>query len=252
MRLICKVALITGAGQGIGKAIALAFAREGAIVAVSDINLETASTTVQEIVAMGEKALAVAVDVSQKDQVNGMIREVITNFGKIDVLVNNAGVQTETPFLELSEEEWDRIVDVNLKGTFICAQLAAQQMVEQGSGKIINISSIHQFIPRSNIAHYAASKGGVMMLTKVMALELASYNIKVMSIAPGATATPMNESVLSSPRKLAETQAQIPLGRIAEPDEVAQCAVYLASDDAHYITGTTIYVDGGMNLGHMP
>jgi len=251
MRLRNKVSLITGAGQGIGKAIALAFASEGSTVVVNDINLETACATAQEIMSMGGKALPLRADISKKDEVSGMIQELIRNFGRIDILVNNAGVQTETPFLNLSEQEWDRIIDVNLKGTFLCSQLVAREMVKQGGGKIINISSVHQSLPRSNIAHYAASKGGMLMLTKVMALELAKYKINVTCIAPGAVATAMNQAVLDSPQSLAELNAEIPWGRIAEPREIAQSAVYLASDDGDYVTGSTLYIDGGLTLGQL-
>lgn len=251
MRLENKVSLVTGAGQGIGKAIALAFANEGSKVVVNDINLDTAQATAQEIITMGGKALAIRADVSKKDEVSSMLRELLTNFGRIDILVNNAGIQTETPFLDLSEEEWDRVIDVNLKGAFLCGQLVAREMVKHGGGKIINISSVHQFLPRSNIAHYAASKSGMMMLTKVMAIELAKYKINVTCIAPGAVATAMNEDALNSPQKLTELNSEIPWGRIAEPREIAQCAVYLASADASYITGSTIYIDGGLTLGKL-
>lgn len=251
MKLENKISLITGAGQGIGKAIALAFAGEGSSVVVNDITLETARRVAQEIVDRGGKALPIRADVSQRHEVSGMIKEVIGNFGKIDILVNNAGVQTETPFLDLSEEEWDRVIDVNLKGTFLCSQLVAREMVKQGGGKIINISSIHQFLPRRNIAHYAASKGGIMMLTKVMALELAKHKINVNCIAPGAIDTAMNKAVLKQPQKVDELNSKIPQGRIAEPEEVGKVAVYLASNDADYITGSTIYVDGGLSLGNL-
>ena len=249
MRLKDKVCIITGAGRGIGKAIALAFAEESAIVIVSDIDIEAANATTSEITAIGGSARSSKTDVSQKTAVEDLIRGVEREFGCIDVLVNNAGIQTETPFLNLSEREWDQVIAVNLKGTFLCSQLVARTMAKHGRGKIINISSIHQSIPRRNVAHYAASKAGVEMLTKVMALELAQYRINVTCIAPGATATPMNSSILASSSKLAETEEKIPLGRLAQPGEIAKCAVFLASGDADYITGSTIYVDGGMNLG---
>jgi len=251
MKLENKIGLVTGAGQGIGRAIALAFAGEGSTVIVNDINPETALSTAREIMAQGGTALPITADVSIRDDVSNMVEEIITNLGRIDILVNNAGVQTETPFMDLSEEEWDSIINVNLKGTFLCSQLVAREMAKQGGGKIINISSVHQVLPRRNIAHYAASKGGVAMLTKVMALELASYKINVTCIAPGAIATAMNTSVLNSPQELAEINSKIPWRRMAEPEEVAQAAVYLASNDADYITGSTIYVDGGIGLGNL-
>lgn len=248
MRLENKVSLVTGAGRGIGKAIALAFAGEGSIVIVNDIDLQTAQATAQKIADARGKALPIRADVSLKAEVERMVWEVVKNFDRIDILINNAGVQTEVPFIDLSEEEWDRIIDVNLKGAFLCSQLVARQMVKQGGGKIINISSTHEFYPRSNVAHYSASKGGMMMLTKVMALELAKYKISVTAIAPGAVATQMNADMLSSPQKMAEISSKIPWGRIASPQEVAKVAIFLASEDAEYITGTTIYVDGGLSL----
>lgn len=251
MKFQGKVSLVTGAGQGIGKAIAFAFANEGSTVVVNDIKEEMARTVSEDIIARGGQAIAIKADVSKRKEVENMIEKTIRSFKRIDVLVNNAGVQTETPFLDLSEEEWDTIIDTNLKGTFLCSQLAAREMVKQGGGKIINISSIHDFFPRRNIAHYAASKGGIAMLTKVMALELARYKINVTAVAPGAVATHMNADILSSPEKVAEMNSKIPLGRIATPEEVAKVAVYLASQDAEYITGSTIYMDGGFSLsGH--
>ena len=260
MRLKNKVSLVTGAGQGIGKAIALTFANEGSKVVVNDIgsniNEETGINKAKEVAnsidPSGENAISIEADVSQRNEVRDMIDEVIKNFGRIDILVNNAGVQTETPFIELSDEEWRRIIDTNLQGTFLCSQISAKKMIEQNvCGKIINISSVHQFLPRKYIAHYAASKGGIMMLTKVMALELAEYSINVNCIAPGAIATPMNEGILKDPDKLSETESKIPLGRIGKPEEVAKAALYLASEDANYITGTTIYIDGGLTLGRL-
>lgn len=251
MKFEGKVSLVTGAGQGIGKAIAFALANEGSTVVVNDIKEETARTVSEDIVARGEQAITIKADISKREEVEDMIEKTIRSFKRIDILVNNAGVQTETPFLDLSEEEWDRIIDTNLKGTFLCSQLAAREMVKQGGGKIINISSIHEFFARSNIAHYAASKGGIAMLTKVMALELARYKINVTAIAPGAVATGMNADLLSSPQKLAEMSSKIPWGRIATPEEVAKVAIYLVSQDAEYIIGSTIYMDGGFSLsGH--
>lgn len=249
MKLRNKVSLVTGAGQGIGKAIALALANEGSAVAVNDINVETARRVSEEIIASGGRAIAIKGDISRKEEVENMIDKTNRSFGHIDILVNNAGVQTETPFLDLSEEEWDTIIDTNLKGTFLCSQLAAREMVKQEGGKIINISSIHEFFARRNIAHYAASKGGIAMLTKVMALELARYKINVTAIAPGTVATGMNAGSLSSPQEVAEMSSRIPWGRIAMPEEVAKVAIYLASQDAEYITGSTIYMDGGFSLG---
>jgi len=251
MRLLSKVCLITGAGQGIGRSTALAFAREGAKVVVNDLSMAAIESTASEISKLDTETLSIAANVSQSDQVRDMFEKTISQFGRIDVLVNNAGVQTETPFLELTEQEWETVTNTNLKGAFLCSQSAAREMARQGQGKIINVSSIHQLLPRRNIAHYAASKAGLNMLTKVMALELASYGIISVCVAPGATATPMNDAELSSSSKLAELQERIPMARVAAPNEIARCIVFLASDEATYITGSTLYVDGGMNLGRL-
>jgi len=249
LKLKGKVSIVTGAGQGIGKAIAITFAREGSYVVVNDIDLDKAASVAKEIEGFGGKAIAVKADVSQNEEVRDMVAETIRNFGRIEILVNNAGIQTTAPFLELSEEEWCRVIDVNLKGVFLCSQTVAREMIKQEGGKIINISSVHQSVPRYNRAHYDASKAGVAMLTKDMALELAKYNIKVNCIAPGAIATPMNEDILKSPEKMAIIKSMIPLARMGEPEEVAQLALYLASDEADYITGTIVEIDGGLSLG---
>jgi len=243
-----KITLITGAGQGIGKAIALAFAKEGSFVAINDVDINKAIKVAKEINDSSGKVIPVKADVSKSDDVKIMVKEIINNFGRIDILVNNAGIQTVAPFLELTEEEWQRVIDVNLKGTFLCSKIVAKEMVKKGKGKIINISSIHQSIPRCNKAHYDASKAAIEMLTKDMALELAKYKINVNCIAPGAIATPMNEDILNSPEKLAEINTKIPWKRMGKPDDISKVATFLASDDADYITGATICIDGGLSL----
>lgn len=253
MKLHGKTALITGANSGIGKAIAYEFAKEGAHVAINYFeNKEEARKISEDIKDMeykGQKSGYFLADVSSTSQVQNMIDEIIKVLGRIDVLVNNAGIQTEKPFVELTEEEVDRVWAVNLKGAFFCSQFVVRKMIELGmSGKIINISSVHQDIPRPLVAHYAASKGGIRMLTKVMALELAEYNITVNAIAPGAIATPMNERVLNDPESRQEVEIKIPMRRFGNPEEVARVAVFLASEDASYVTGTTYYVDGGLSL----
>lgn len=255
MKLRDKVSIITGAGQGIGKAIALAFAKEGAAVVVAGINVYNPSQSVShlnnvvyEIHSQGGKALAVPTDVRKSVQIAHMVKETVREFGRIDILVNNAGVQKETPFLKIREKEWDWVLDTNLKGAFLCSRLCAEEMSKRRDGRIINISSVHQFIPRIEIAHYAASKGGIMMLTKTMALELAEHGINVNCIAPGAVDTDMNRHWTSDKDKREEMESKIPLRQIAQPEQIAQAAVYLASSDADYITGTTIYIDGGLSL----
>lgn len=253
MKLHDKTALITGANSGIGKAIAYEFAKEGAHVAINYIENEKEAQKIAEdikdMVYAGQNSGYFRADISSTSELQNMIDDIIKVFGKIDILVNNAGIQTETPFIELTEEEVDRVWAVNLRGTFFCSQFVARKMVELGiPGKIINISSVHQDIPRPLIAHYAASKGGIKMLTKVMALELAAYNITVNAIAPGAIATPMNEEVLKNPALKQKVEIKIPLSRVGEPEEVARVAVFLASEDARYVTGSTYYVDGGLSL----
>ncbi|MGD2249334.1 MAG: glucose 1-dehydrogenase [Candidatus Methanofastidiosia archaeon] len=253
MKLHRKTALITGANSGIGKAIAYEFAKEGAHVAINYVkNKGEAQRISKDITAMmykEQKSGYFRADISSTSEIQDMINNVITAFDKIDILVNNAGIQTEKPFVELTEEEVDRIWAVNLKGTFFCSQFVVRKMIELNiPGRIINISSVHQDIPRANIAHYAASKGGIKMLTKVMALELAPCNITVNAIAPGAIATPMNEGVLNDPVLKQKVETRIPLNRFGTPEEVARVAVFLASEDARYVTGSTYYVDGGLSL----
>ena len=248
MKFKDKIALITGAGQGIGKAIAIAFANEGACVVINDIDLNKANEVTKIIKDVGLKAISIKADVSNSNELRNMVKETVKNFGRIDILVNNAGIQTVAPFLELTEEEWDEVFKVNLKGTFLCSQMVAKEMIKFEKGKIINISSIHYSIPRFNKAHYDASKAGIEILTKDMALELAKYKINVNCIAPGAIATPMNEDILNSPEKLAEINTKIPWKRMGKPDDISKVATFLASDDADYITGATICIDGGLSL----
>lgn len=251
MRLINKVSLVTGAGKGIGKSIALTLANEGSCVVINDINLDDANAVVREIIDCGGKSISIKADVSQSREIKSMVMESIKNFGRIDILVNNAGIQTIIPFLELSEEDWQRVIDVNLKGTFLCSQIVAKEMVKQGKGKIVNISSIHHSIPRFNKIHYDVSKAGITMLTKDMALELSKYKINVNSVAPGAIMTPMNKDIIESRVKIAEIESKIPWKRMGKPEEVAQAVLYLVSDESDYVTGSTINVDGGSSLGRI-
>jgi glucose 1-dehydrogenase len=248
LKLRNKITFITGAGQGIGKAIAFLFAKEGSQVIVTNINLDRAVLVANAINKAGGIAFPLEGDVSNREQVGNMVSHVIEKFGRIDILINNAGLQTSARFLDLSENEWNRVFDVNLKGTFLCSQVISKYMINNGGGKIINISSIHQSIPRYNKAHYDASKAGIAMLTKDMALELAKYKINVNSIAPGAIATEMNKDILESPERLSRLNSIIPWERIGNPEDIALTALFLASKDADYITGATIFVDGGLSL----
>jgi len=248
MRLQGKTAVVTGAGTGIGQAIALAFAKEGASVVVDYVgDASVAEETLSKINAMGGKSLGVAADVSNPDQVNGLIQQTLAAFGKLDIFVNNAGIEKKFAFVDYPLEEWQKIVAVNLTGAFLCSQAAARQMIAQGSGgRIINISSIHEDLAFPLNAPYSATKGGIRMLMRTIAVELAPHQITVNNIGPGAIFTPIDKDVEIDAKLNNQILAEIPLGRWGKPEEVAQLAVFLASDDAAYITGSTHFIDGGM------
>lgn len=242
-----KVAVITGASTGIGRAIAVEMARQGARVVVNYIGKpDAADEVVRTIKQDNGDALAIEADVSKSDQVSRMISETVAQFGRIDVLVNNAGIEKESPFLEKPESEWDMVIAVDLKGAFLCAQAAARQMAKRGKGTIINISSVHEDLPFPGYAAYCAAKGGLRMFCRDLALELAPHHINVINVAPGAINTPINARTLSDPEKKLALKREIPLGRVGEPTEVAKLVCYLASADAGYITGTTVVIDGGL------
>jgi glucose 1-dehydrogenase len=243
-----KVVVVTGSGKGIGKAIALAFAKGGYSVVTNDRDAKPAEDTAKEIIDKGGTAYPIRADISESGEVDQLIAGAIEKFGRIDVLVNNAGIQNPKEFLELSVDEWKKIIDVNLTGTFMCSQRAARHMAERGGGVIINISSVHQVIPRPMYAHYAASKGGVKLLTETMALELADKNIRVNAIAPGAIETGMNKDIMADIKKKRELLSMIPMHRMGKPEEIAYMAIFLASGKAKYVTGATFFVDGGLTL----
>ncbi len=244
-----KVALVTGAGSGIGKVIATLFVQQGIKTAIVDIDGEKARQLAADLRGSPGEVLSLAGDVGSTEEVERVVSETVRAFGEISIVVNNAGIQTERPFLELPVADWDSVINTNLKGTFLVSQASAKAMVRDSvAGRIVNITSVHQDMPRSGIAHYAASKGGVQMLTKVMAVELAEYGITVNCVAPGAVATPMNQPFLDSPSLVKEFSARVPVGRIASPEEIARAVLFLVEDDSSYITGTTIYVDGGVLL----
>lgn len=239
--------LITGASSGIGRAIAVELGRAGASVVVNYIGKpDPAQELVQEIEGEHGIALALEADVSIPDQVSRMMSQAISRFGRIDVLVNNAGIEKESPFLEKPESEWDRVIGVNLKGPFLCSQAAAREMAKRKKGTIINISSVHEDLPFPGYTAYCAAKGGLRMLCRDLALELAPHGINVINVAPGAINTPINERTFSDPEKKLALLREIPLGRVGDPEEVAKLVCYLASDDASYITGATMVIDGGL------
>jgi len=243
-----KVAIITGARRGMGKADALAFAKNGAKVVVSDISQEECELVVDEIKKNGGEGLAVKCDVTNEKEIKEMVKKTVDKFGKVDILVNNAGICEFKPFLELTEEEWDKTLDINLKGYFLCAQAVAKEMVKKKSGVIINIASVvmgQMGMGMAGLAHYSASKGGIAALTKTLALEFAPYNIRVNAIAPGAIDTPMAASTKADPKVLEATLAMIPLHRMGKPEEIANTALFLSSNASSYITGSIVVVDGG-------
>jgi glucose 1-dehydrogenase len=243
MRLDGKIAIVTGAARGIGLAIARAFVAEGARVVLADWlgdEVQRAAAT------LGPAAHAMTIDVGDAGQVQRLVREATSRFGGLDVMVSNAAVQAEIPFLDLTEQEFDRVIRVNLKGAFLCGQTAARQMVERRTrGSIINLSSVNAVVAHPVLVHYAASKGGIAMLTKGMAVALGPHGIRVNAIGPGTINTAMNANFFGMPGMKERFLLRTPLGRIGEADEMAQVAVFLASDEASYVTGTTIYADGG-------
>jgi NAD(P)-dependent dehydrogenase (short-subunit alcohol dehydrogenase family) len=248
MKLEGKVALVTGAGSGIGEAIALLFAREGADIAVDDIDLTSAEKTAEAIKKTGRRAIAIKADVAEAGEVDAMVARAIGELGGVHILVNNAGLSMGGPAIEESLADWDRMVAIVLRGTYLCSRRAAQWMVNHNGGKIVNISSSAGLRGGTNMSAYAASKAGVISLTRTLALEWASYNIRVNSIAPGIINTPMTQRTFVKRFTPEQLNARIPLGRMAEPDEVARPALFLASDDSSYITGVTLSVDGGSLL----
>ncbi len=246
-----KTALVTGGRQGIGRATALALAGAGADVAVADIITDDGKldAVVQEITGLGRRGLAVRADVSNAADVRAMTEQVVAAFGGIDVLVNCAGVwKMGLPLLDCPEEDWDRIVDTNLKGTHLCCRAAGKIMVERGGGSIVNLSSQVGINPGANIGPYGVSKAGIIMLTRELALELGPRNVRVNALAPGVVKTDFNRFIWEKPEDEARAARGVPLGRLAEPEDVARAALFLASDGAAYVTGAVLPVDGGWHV----
>lgn len=256
-RLQDRVALITGSSSGIGSAVATCMAAEGAKVIVNYASSsEGAEEVVAEIKTAGGEAIAVGADVSQEDQVKSMFQKIFDTYGTIDILVSNAGLQKDAAFVDMTLDDWNKVISVNLTGQFLCAREAVKEFLRRGvvperskaAGSIICMSSVHEVIPWAGHCNYAASKGGVMLLMQSMAQELAPHKIRINSIAPGAIQTPINRSAWETPEAKAELLKLIPYGRIGIPEDIGKAAVWLASDESDYIQGTTIFVDGGMTL----
>lgn len=250
-------ALVTGANSGIGKAVAIELGKAGADVIVNFVRgEEDAAEVVDEIRSQGVNAMAVQADVSNEDQVESMFRKMMEEFGTIDILINNAGLQKDSPFDEMTLAQWNLVIQVNLTGQFLCARAAVREFKRRGvrpevsvaAGKIICMSSVHEIIPWAGHVNYAASKGGVMLMMKSIAQEVAPFRIRVNSIAPGAIRTPINTTAWSTPEAYQSLMTLVPYKRIGEPEDIGRTAVWLASDQADYITGATIIVDGGMTL----
>ena len=243
-----KVALVTGARRGMGRSHALALAGQGAKVVITDIDLAECELVADEVRAAGGDVICFKLDVTNKAEVNQVFDEVVAKYGRLDILVNNAGIYQSKPFLEMSEEDWDRTIDTNLKGQFLCAQRGAVEMAKNKCGRIINIASIASGgvgVGIAGGAHYTASKGGIIGMSETLAVELAPLGINVNVIAPGAIDTPM-VGAANLPKEVMDAMlAGVPLKRMGRPEEVSAAVAFLASDEASYITGSTIYVDGG-------
>jgi len=247
-----KVAVVTGGDQGIGRGIAIRLAQDGSDVALCyRKNTEGAQEVVGEIQRLGRKAMAIQADVYQVADGQRFIKEAVANFGRMDVLVNNAGLERHADFWDVTESDFDTVLSVNLKGVFFITQAAVRYWREnKRPGKIINISSVHEELPFPHFSSYCASKGGVKMLTRTLAVELGPLGITINSIAPGAIETPINTKLLQDPPKLKALLQNIPLGRLGKPEDVAGLASFLASSDADYVTGSTYFVDGGLTWNY--
>ena len=248
MALKGKVAIVTGGNSGIGKAVVLGLAQEGANIVIDYVADEAAPEELErQVVALGDQALGVEADVSKVDELQRLIEAAVSTFGKLDVMVNNAGIETRTSVLDTPESAFDKVMAVNLKSAFFGTQLAAKQMIKQGTGgRIINITSVHEDWPMPGNAPYCLSKGGMRMLTRTAGVELAPYGITVVGIGPGAVDTPINAETEADPEKMKALNNAIPIGRMARPDEIASVAAFVASDGASYLTATTIFADGGI------
>jgi glucose 1-dehydrogenase len=248
MSLKNKVAIVTGGNSGIGQAIVLGLARLGANIVIDYVvHPEATETLERQVSELGSQSIGIAADVSKCGDLQKLIDAAVKRFGRLDIMVNNAGIETRTSVLETSEAQYDKVMAINLKSAFFGTQFAAKQMIKQGGGgRIINITSVHEDWPMPGNTPYCLAKGGMRMLTRTAGLELASHKILVVGVGPGAVATPINLSTMTDPAKLAQLDAAIPLGRMARPEEIANVVAFLAGEGASYLTATTIFADGGI------
>ncbi len=248
MSLKGKVAIVTGGNSGIGMAIVLELARQGANLVIDYVvHPEATEELEKQVMAMGDQVIGVEADVSKVTELQKMVDSAVAQFGRLDILVNNAGIETRTSILDTTEDQYDKVMAINLKSAFFGTQIAARQMIKQGGGgRIINITSVHEDWPMPGNTAYCLSKGGMRMLTRTAGVELAKQNILVIGVGPGAVATPINQSTLQDPAKIKALDDAIPLGRIAKPEEIARVVAFLADDGASYMTATTVFADGGL------
>jgi glucose 1-dehydrogenase len=243
-----KVAIVTGGNSGIGKAVVIALAAEGANVVIDWVFDEKATEDLEkQLVALGDKVTAVEADVSKVDDLERLVETAVSTFGRLDIMVNNAGVETRTSILDTTEAQYEKVLDINLKSAFFGTQLAAKQMIAQGDGgRIINMTSVHEDWPMPNNTAYCLSKGGMRMLTRTAGVELAPHNVLVVGVGPGAVATPINTATMNDPAALKKLDDAIPIGRMAKPEEIASVVAFLAGEGASYMTATTVFADGGI------
>jgi len=248
MSLHGKVAIVTGGNSGIGKAIVLALAEAGANMVIDYVCDPGATEELEkQVVALGDKAIGVEADVSKVADLENLLSSAVKAFGRVDVMVNNAGIETRTSVLDTTEEQYEKVLEINLKSAFFGTQLAAKQMIAQGGGgRIINVSSVHEDWPMPGNTPYCLSKGGMRMLTRTAGVELGPHNIQVVGVGPGAVETPINVSTMQDPEKMKTLDTAIPLGRMAKPEEIGNVVAFLADDEASYVTATTVFTDGGL------